>query len=185
MAELIVWLRGRELQRIPIIQSETTIGRDEDCSVVLDNAGVSRKHASISYRNGVFRIRDLGSQNGFTLNGDPATDAELQYGDVLGLNKFEIHFSAEGGVSPDLLEPATKALGNGARNVVATMTINTDAARKLQEQWIAAKENQRNRAEEKRRAEPKATDPAQIRTHLMLAGAVFIGALVAALWLKP
>lgn len=184
MPELIVLLRGRELQRFPILLADTTIGRDNSCDIVLDNAGVSRTHAMVSYRSGEFHVRDLGSQNGFTLNGEPTSEAQLQYGDVLGFNKFEIHFSADGGVPPELLEPAAQHAGPGARNVVATMTLNTDAARKLQEQWLAQRAGAaRGPSAARATAEPAPTPATHLRTHLWLATAIFLLAAVAAVFL--
>ena len=142
MPELIVFLRSRELARHPIVSAEVTIGRDHSADLTIDNAGVSRTHAVVSYRDGAFHIRDSGSQNGITLNGRPVQEAELSYGDVVGVNKFKIHFSADGGVPPDMLSAPTKQVGDAPGNVVATMTVNADAARQMQRDFIRKKRGQ-------------------------------------------
>lgn len=185
MPELIVLLRGRELQRFPILLAETTIGRDESCDIVLDNAGISRTHARVSYRSGEFHVRDLDSQNGFTLNGKRTLEAQLQYGDVLAFNKFEIHFSADGGVPPELLESAVKPAGPGARNIVATMTLNAEAARKLQAQVLAQKKAAKTQIAAPRRSaiDPAATPTTHVRWHLWLATTVLALSALAAVFL--
>lgn len=120
--------------------SEVTIGRDAACDVRIDNAGVSRKHAVLSYAEGCFRIRDAESENGITLNGRTVEDAKLQYGDVVGINKFKLHFSAAGGVPPEMLEPPERTATGVAQNVVATMTVNAEAARAMQNRFVAERE---------------------------------------------
>ena len=46
---------------------------------------MSRQHAAIEFSGEGFRLRDLGSTNGTTLNGQPVQSAELRHGD-----RFEI-----------------------------------------------------------------------------------------------
>jgi pSer/pThr/pTyr-binding forkhead associated (FHA) protein len=49
-----------------------TIGRGEDCDVVIDDPTVSRHHAAISARPGApLVLEDLGSANGTLVNGKP------------------------------------------------------------------------------------------------------------------
>ena len=90
MAELLLKLRDREISRTPIKHMRIVIGRDATCDVVIDNAGVSRNHAVVLFDEGEFRIRDTESQNGITVNGKRVNDAALNYGDVIGLGKFEL-----------------------------------------------------------------------------------------------
>jgi pSer/pThr/pTyr-binding forkhead associated (FHA) protein len=69
MAELVLSLRDRELSRTPITHAKLIVGRDAGCDVVIDNAGVSRNHAIVLYMDDEFRVRDMDSQNGVTVNG--------------------------------------------------------------------------------------------------------------------
>jgi pSer/pThr/pTyr-binding forkhead associated (FHA) protein len=140
MAELIVFLRSRELTRVPILAAQTTIGREVSCDVVIDNAGVSRTHAMVLCHEGQFRVRDLGSQNGITVNGKKVEESPLEYGDVVGINKFKVCFSDTGGPPPELLVAATRQVGKNPSNVVQTMTVNTEAARRMQEEFIRRKQ---------------------------------------------
>jgi hypothetical protein len=61
------------------------IGRHPKCDIVVDEPNVSRRHAELMCRDGVWVIRDLGSTNGTTLNGSPVGRSELRPGDVVGL----------------------------------------------------------------------------------------------------
>lgn len=72
------------------MNTRITMGRDASSDVVIDNPGVSRTHAILIYVDNNFRIRDADSQNGLTVNGTAVKDAVLNYGDVIGLGKFEL-----------------------------------------------------------------------------------------------
>lgn len=45
------------------------IGRDSDCGIVVDEPLISRKHAQVSFLNGMFTLEDLGSAHGSYVNG--------------------------------------------------------------------------------------------------------------------
>ncbi len=45
------------------------IGRADDCNVRLPSSAVSRKHAVIMFKNGICGVKDLGSFNGTSING--------------------------------------------------------------------------------------------------------------------
>lgn len=70
----------------------TTIGRALDNDVIIDSAEVSRHHARIEFRDGVFRIIDLGSTNGTGVNGRPAHNTPLQHGDRVTLGTVGLEF---------------------------------------------------------------------------------------------
>jgi pSer/pThr/pTyr-binding forkhead associated (FHA) protein len=70
------------------------IGRALDNNIVLNDASVSRHHATIEARNGSFTLRDLGSQNGTWLHGGRITEATLGNGDALRLGDAVLTFHA-------------------------------------------------------------------------------------------
>lgn len=58
---------------LPLTEGDNLIGRDPDCDVWLDVAGVSRRHARVRVEGDVVTIEDLGSKNGTFVN-----DAAIQ-----------------------------------------------------------------------------------------------------------
>jgi hypothetical protein len=80
-------------RRLPIPPRGATIGRSRDCDVVLDDAGISRRHAEIKPSADGWTVADLGSTNGVRLNGAPVRGAyELQAGDRVEIGSTEIVF---------------------------------------------------------------------------------------------
>jgi len=136
MAELVLSLRDRELSRTPITHAKLSVGRDATCDLVIDNAGVSRTHAIVLYLNDEFRVRDMDSQNGITVNGKPVKDCVLKYGDVIGIGKFEMKLLEtfdeiqieEGPKQPRFAAP---------RNVMGTMQMSAVAVAGLRDQITA------------------------------------------------
>ena len=70
-----------------------TIGRSRDCDIVLDDTGISRRHAEIRPAGGGWEIEDLGSTNGVLVNGAQIGGPEpLHPGDVIELGSTEVLF---------------------------------------------------------------------------------------------
>jgi diguanylate cyclase (GGDEF)-like protein len=61
----------------------TTIGRHPGCTILVDDAGVSRNHATISDQDGEIYIEDLGSRNGTFVEGNRITRAKLTEGSLV------------------------------------------------------------------------------------------------------
>ena len=59
-----------EGERWVLDREQITIGRADDCDIVLPRRQVSRYHARIERVNGGYVIRDLGSKNGTYVNGE-------------------------------------------------------------------------------------------------------------------
>ncbi|CAJ1375138.1 unnamed protein product [Effrenium voratum] len=78
-------------------EAETTIGRGEECSLVLDGKGISRMHARLNFSPEP-RLTDLGSGNGSFVNGArlrPHQPQALQHGDVVRIAFAKWTFSFE------------------------------------------------------------------------------------------
>jgi Protein of unknown function (DUF3662)/FHA domain len=83
-------LGGRQLLVPP---GGATVGRSRDCDVVLDDAGVSRRHAEIRPGPDGWVLADLGSTNGVLVNGQVLRGARTLYaGDRVELGSTEIVF---------------------------------------------------------------------------------------------
>ncbi len=106
--------------RMILVDSDhsVSIGRVEPADVRLDHdSSVSRRHATIEYTNGRFRLRDDGSTNGTFLNGTLIASAPLRRGDriVVGQTLIEVVEAADapspiGGSSPP--SPGATHLGS-------------------------------------------------------------------------
>lgn len=78
----------------------TSVGRDLDNLVVLQDPTVSGRHAVIHHRDGAWWVEDLGSTNGTRLNGRPTPPLQpalLRSGDLLQFGSVRLRL-----VSPDL-----------------------------------------------------------------------------------
>jgi hypothetical protein len=56
---------------------ETVIGRDPSCDVVLDDDRVSHRHAQLAFADGAWRLADLGSKNGTSIQGKATRESAL------------------------------------------------------------------------------------------------------------
>jgi hypothetical protein len=80
-------------RRLLVPSGGGTIGRSRDCDVVLDDAGISRRHAEIRPGPDGWTVADLGSTNGVRVNGAEVRGAHaLAPGDRVELGSTEIVF---------------------------------------------------------------------------------------------
>ena len=56
------------------------VGRDAECGLVLEDAVVSKRHARLEWDGSGWRIEDLGSKNGTSVDGVPADNRRLASG---------------------------------------------------------------------------------------------------------
>jgi pSer/pThr/pTyr-binding forkhead associated (FHA) protein len=88
---LLVVRRGTdEGARFPLEQRETTVGRNPDADVFLDDITVSRKHAVFVTEGQVTTVRDAGSLNGTYVNRARIDEAVLSSGDEVQVGKFKL-----------------------------------------------------------------------------------------------
>jgi hypothetical protein len=79
-------------RRIPVGSEPLVIGRLPECSVVLSDSNVSRRHAEIRRKgDGVF-VTDLGSTNGTRVNGAPVREQFLASGDEISVGTTRLIF---------------------------------------------------------------------------------------------
>ncbi|MFI5261859.1 MAG: FHA domain-containing protein [Candidatus Limnocylindrales bacterium] len=76
----------------------STIGRDADNTVVVDDPFASARHAQLTYRGRVWYVEDLGSTNGTMLNGRPVVAAQpLGYGDEVAIGQTRVRLERTAG----------------------------------------------------------------------------------------
>lgn len=86
-------LKGK---RLVVQQDAVVIGRDPDCSIVVPDDEISRKHVAIERTAEGVRIRDLGSMNGILLNDRQLREAFLQHGDTFEIGRTRAQFQMTG-----------------------------------------------------------------------------------------
>jgi hypothetical protein len=80
-------------RRLMVPAAGGTIGRSRDCDLVLDDTGISRRHAAIRLGPDGWAIEDLGSTNGVLVNGHAIAGRQLlQAGDSIELGSTEARF---------------------------------------------------------------------------------------------
>jgi hypothetical protein len=80
-------------RRLLVAPSGGTIGRSRDCDIVLDDVGISRRHAEIRPGHDGWTVEDLGSTNGVLVNGGTARGPQpLHSGYRVELGSTEIIF---------------------------------------------------------------------------------------------
>jgi FHA domain len=80
-------------RRLAVPAEGGVVGRSRDCDIVLDDTGVSRRHAELRPDAGGWTVTDLGSTNGVRVNGQDVHGAHpLRAGDRIELGSTEIAF---------------------------------------------------------------------------------------------
>jgi pSer/pThr/pTyr-binding forkhead associated (FHA) protein len=74
----------------------TSLGRNTESDVFLDDVTVSRKHAEIRRRGEDFEVHDLGSLNGTYVNRERVESTVLASGDEIQVGKFKLAFFRAG-----------------------------------------------------------------------------------------
>ncbi len=88
---MATWLeKGKDVYEI--VEAVTMLGRDETNNIVLPVDLVSRVHAMIYEKDGIYSVRDLQSRNGTHVNGQRIEeDTVLHDGDVVKVG-FDLTF---------------------------------------------------------------------------------------------
>lgn len=97
----------------PLEHRMLTIGRSEDCDIVLDDRQISRLHARVVWRDDHYEIEDLSSKNGTHLNGrDVVSPQPLHDGDEIQIAlRYKLAFVDAGATAPLSLDvPAPRGL---------------------------------------------------------------------------
>jgi predicted component of type VI protein secretion system len=91
-----IWLTGKgsEPRSFALTPGRTTVGRDREADVCIDDEAVSWNHLEIESRAGVLMATDLDSRNGTALNGEPLDrPRRLRHGDVLSVADYRLEIS--------------------------------------------------------------------------------------------
>lgn len=88
-------LAGPDLARSFPLGESATLGRSDECDVVLRDRSISRKHARVVRTAEHWFVEDLGSTNGVTKDGQRGERFELHDGDEFRLGDLPLRFKLE------------------------------------------------------------------------------------------
>lgn len=96
LSEVVVLTGKARARKAVITPPAIVLGSDPECSLILMDSLISRKHAEISVKDdGSCWIRDMGSKNGTSVNELPLRDDKerlLKDGDRIGIAHLELEF---------------------------------------------------------------------------------------------
>ncbi len=135
-AMLILQRGGNEAGRRWLLDRQSlTIGRSEDCDIVLPDRLVSRHHARVYWLDGHYYVEDLGSKNGTHVNGQEVKGPHrLEDGDEIQIAlRFKLAFVDAGATAPLTLDtvaepglyldPATRQVFVGGRELNPPLSV--------------------------------------------------------------
>jgi serine/threonine protein kinase/pSer/pThr/pTyr-binding forkhead associated (FHA) protein len=103
----LVVARGPDLGTVFELEQHGSylIGRDDDCSIQLSDARISRHHCQISVSGGKALLQDKGSSWGTIVNGVKVDQHPLQPGDVVVVAETELRFEVTNSAAATTWQP--------------------------------------------------------------------------------
>jgi len=123
MPEIIVKYEDKVIERIVTEKKRISIGRTNDNDIVLENRGVSRKHALIEFNDKAAVIIDNESLNGTFVNNRKVAEEVLREQDVITIGKYSLVYQADTERNPE-----------ESANFDGTMVLNTKKQKEMIEQ---------------------------------------------------
>jgi len=122
MPEIIVRFEDKVIERVVTEKKRISIGRTHDNDIVLENRGVSRKHAMIEFNDNAAVIIDNESLNGTFVNNRKITEEVLRDDDTITIGKYSLVYHTE-----------SIGQADGISNMDGTMVLNTKRQKQLLE----------------------------------------------------
>lgn len=122
MAEIVVKYEDKVIERVVTEKKRISIGRTNDNDIVLENRGVSRKHAMIEFNNNAAVIIDNESLNGTFVNNRKITEEVLRDNDTITIGKYALVYHCEASAA---------GAGDDRQTMDGTMVLNTKRQRDL------------------------------------------------------
>lgn len=111
---------GRAFGRSIPLTGLVTVGRGPECSLRLDEPGLSRAHARLLANDHCVQVEDVGSSNGTFINGKRVLRGEARAGDEIGFDKMRFQL-----------------LSCGTQEVIAK-SMRASAPPRVRRYWLAA-----------------------------------------------
>ncbi len=104
MPEILVKFEDKIIERVVTQKKRINIGRTPDNDIVLNNKGVSRRHAVIEFDENSALILDNESLNGTFVNSRKITEEVLKDNDRITIGKFDLIYHQNTPKEPQLAE---------------------------------------------------------------------------------
>lgn len=92
MPEIIVKFNDKVIEKVVTEKKRISIGRTKDNDIVLENRGVSRKHAQIEFNDEAAVVIDNESLNGTFVNNRRISEELLRDQDTITIGKYALEF---------------------------------------------------------------------------------------------
>jgi len=115
MPKLLITFPNGDRVTHDLLDATITVGRLPDNAIALDDISVSSHHAELTFEEGDYLLKDLGSTNGTKVNGERGTEWKLADGDIINFGKVIADYSSEVPSTKHVLPEAqgrTVELGN-------------------------------------------------------------------------
>ena len=122
MPEIVVKFADKIIERVVTEKEHISIGRTADNDIVLDNRGVSRKHAQIEFSDQGAILIDNDSLNGTFVNQRKVNEQPLRDSDIITIGKFDLVYFNDA-------QPVRKM-----SDMEGTMILNTKKQKEMVEQ---------------------------------------------------
>ena len=122
MPEIVVKYDNKVIERIVTEKKRISIGRTKDNDIVLENRGVSRKHALIEFNNNAAVVIDNESLNGTFVNNRKINEEVLRDEDTITIGKYSLVYHTE-----------TNNEASDVASFDGTMVLNTKQQKKMLE----------------------------------------------------
>lgn len=122
MPEIIVKYEDKIVERVVTEKKRVSIGRTNENDIVLENRGVSRKHALIEFNENAAVVIDNESLNGTFVNNRKITEEVLRDEDVITIGKYNLIYNS-----------TTSQDHDAAQDFDGTMVLNTKRQKKMLE----------------------------------------------------
>ncbi|MCK6502299.1 sigma 54-interacting transcriptional regulator [Myxococcota bacterium] len=128
MAHLLFRLGEEPLIEYRLRPGRTTIGRADSCDVALPGGEISRTHCIVDGDGESWRIIDR-SRHGITVDGKPATRAELRDGSVLSVGPYTVEVR----LSRATARPTDDVVGDRAHELILA---TDDGTLMVEQSWL-------------------------------------------------
>jgi len=120
---IIITEEGKTVADYAVTKSEIIIGRDSTADIVIDDAYVSKWHATLKFDENALKLFDLNSTNGTRVNSTDTMHSVLSNNDIISIGKYRLKI--------ENLPAASDEMAKAIRRADTLTLENPDEVRRL------------------------------------------------------